>query len=52
MPFIPELEFLAPVVVALVIVVMLAAFVTEWRPPEITAGIGVSILLVPGILAI
>ncbi|TCD16716.1 SLC13 family permease [Oricola cellulosilytica] len=43
---------IAPAVVALVIIVMLAAFVMEWRSPEITAGVGVSILLLTGILDI
>ena len=40
----------APAFVALVIVAMLIAFVSEWRPPEITAGLAVSALLVTGIL--
>ena len=42
----------APSVVALVILAMLVAFVAEWRPPEITAGVAVSVLLVTGILDI
>ncbi|QKV20693.1 SLC13 family permease [Oricola thermophila] len=31
---------------------MLAAFVTEWRQPEVTAGLAVAVLLVAGILDI
>ena len=37
---------------ALVVIAMFAGFATEWRSPEITAGLGVSILLVTGILAV
>ncbi len=47
-----DLGSLAPVIVALVIVAMLIAFVVEWRPPEITAGVAVALLLVVGILDI
>ena len=47
-----EYGALAPAFVALVIVAMLVAFVREWRPPEITAGLVVSALLVTGILDI
>ena len=52
MPPVFESDFFAPAIVAVVIISMLVAFVSEWRPPEITAGIGVSVLLVLGILDI
>ena len=43
---------LAPALVALVILAMLVGFVTEWRSPEITAGLAVSVMLVAGVLDI
>lgn len=52
MPLLFDFGFLAPAFVALLIVAMLVAFVTEWRPPEITAGVAVTVLLVTGILDI
>lgn len=42
----------APAFVAVVILAMLFAFVAEWRPPEITAGLGVCALLLSGVLDI
>ena len=48
----PDLAAFAPAFVALAIVAMLIAFVVEWRPPEITAGVVVSVLLLVGILDI
>jgi di/tricarboxylate transporter len=51
-PLIFDYGYLAPALVALVIVAMLVAFVTEWRPPEITAGLAVTVLLLTGILDI
>jgi di/tricarboxylate transporter len=51
-PMFFDSAIVAPAFVALIILAMLAAFVAEWRPPEITAGIGVSALLVTGILEI
>ena len=50
MTLFPDPDLLAPAIVALVIVSMLAAFIAEWRPPEITAGLGVTVLMVVGIL--
>ncbi|WP_425416463.1 SLC13 family permease [Oricola indica] len=52
MPDLMQYGVVAPSVVALVILAMLVAFVAEWRPPEITAGVAVSVLLVTGILDI
>jgi di/tricarboxylate transporter len=49
-PLFPDTELLAPALVAIVILAMLFAFVMEWRSPEITAGIGVSFLLLSGVL--
>ena len=37
---------------ALVVIMMFAGFATEWRSPEITAGLGVSILMVAGVLSV
>jgi len=51
-PLVFDFGYLAPALVALVIVAMLAAFVAEWRPPEITAGVAVTVLLITGILDI
>ncbi|MFZ2102853.1 MAG: SLC13 family permease [Oricola sp.] len=48
----PDLAAFAPAFVALAIVAMLIAFVVEWRPPEITAGVVVAVLLIVGILDI
>ncbi len=37
---------------ALIVAAMFAGFATEWRSPEITAGLGVTVLLVAGILTV
>jgi di/tricarboxylate transporter len=51
-PIFVDAAIVGPAFVALVIVAMLAGFVLEWRPPEIIAGLGVSALLISGILNI
>lgn len=41
-----------PIFTGLLIVVMFVAFAREWRSPEITAGLGVALLMVTGILTV
>ncbi len=47
-----ESTLVAPALTALVIVALFAGFATEWRAPEVIAGLGVSALLLAGILDI
>ncbi|MDZ7823939.1 MAG: SLC13 family permease [Ahrensia sp.] len=42
----------APWIAAFVIIALFAGFALEWRSPEVTAGLGVSILLFSGILSV
>ncbi|MGF1625598.1 MAG: SLC13 family permease [Alphaproteobacteria bacterium] len=44
------LDAYAPLVVAALLVLLFVAFATEWRSPEISAGLAVSLLLVLGIV--
>ena len=46
------LDALAPWLVAALIAVLFVAFAREWRPPEVTAGLAVSALLILGILSV
>lgn len=46
------LDAYAPLVVAATIVVLFLAFAREWRPPEVSAALAVSALLVLGILSV
>lgn len=46
------LDAYAPAVVAVVLLALFAAFATEWRPPEISAALAVSVLLVLGIITV
>ena len=43
-------HMLGPVLTGALIVAMFAAFAREWRAPEVIAGLGVSVLLVAGIV--
>lgn len=46
------LDAFAPLIVGVLLVVLFVAFATEWRSPEISAALVVSILLVLGILQV
>jgi di/tricarboxylate transporter len=46
------LDAFAPWVVAAVIAVLFLAFAREWRPPEVSAGLAVSVLLLLGVLSV
>lgn len=46
-----DMEMLSPIIAAVVVVAVFIGFVGEWRSPEITAGIGVTVLLLTGILS-
>ena len=47
-----DLANYGPIITGLVILCLFTGFAFEWRPPEITAGIGVSFLLLTGILTV
>ncbi|MEZ5667583.1 MAG: SLC13 family permease [Alphaproteobacteria bacterium] len=46
------LDAFAPLVVGAVVLALLAAFVAEWRPPEISAALAVCVLMLLGILEV
>lgn len=44
------LDAYAPYLVGALLIVLFAAFAAEWRPPEISAGVGVCALLILGVI--
>ena len=48
----PEFAWLAPAVTALVLLGLFTAFVTEWRPPEVSAIAAAAVLLVLGVISV
>ena len=47
-----ELAWFAPAVTGLVLVALFVAFVTEWRPPEVSAIAAATVLLLLGVISV